>query len=108
WLFDGEISDFGARLPELPTSMHGDFYRRATPFGGVVDPESHEVDPDGEHVLLLENLHREAGAVVRVMAAAGGGWGDPWSRDPELVKRDVRDEYVTIEGAERDYGVVIV
>jgi hypothetical protein len=24
------------------------------------------------------------------------------------VKRDVRDEYVTLEGAARDYGVVIV
>jgi N-methylhydantoinase B len=108
WLFDGDVSDHGARLPELPTAMHGDFYRQATPFGGVVDPETHEVDPDGEHVLLVENLHRQAGAVVRVMAAAGGGWGDPWTRDPELVCRDVRDEYVTIEGAARDYGVVVV
>jgi N-methylhydantoinase B len=45
---------------------------------------------------------------VRVVTAAGGGWGDPWQRDPELVKRDVRDEYVTLEGAARDYGVVIV
>jgi N-methylhydantoinase B len=28
-------------------------------------------------------------------------------RDPELVKRDVRDGYVTIAGAARDYGVVL-
>ncbi len=28
-------------------------------------------------------------------------------RDPERVKRDVRDEYVSIEGAYRDYGVVV-
>jgi N-methylhydantoinase B len=108
WIFDGEVSDFGTVLPELPATLHGDFYREATPFGGVVNQETHEVDPNGEYVLLLEKLPRQAGALVRVMTAAGGGWGDPWQRDPELVKRDVRDEYVTIEGAARDYGVVVV
>ena len=30
------------------------------------------------------------------------------TRDVELVKRDVRDGYVTIEGAARDYGVVVL
>ena len=39
-------------------------------------------------------------------AAAGGAIR--WTRDPERVKRDVRDGYVTIEGAARDYGVVVV
>ena len=29
-------------------------------------------------------------------------------RNPERVKRDVRDGYVTIAGAARDYGVVVV
>jgi N-methylhydantoinase B len=37
----------------------------------------------------------------------GGGWGDPFTRDPRLVLRDVRDEVVSVEGAARDYGVVI-
>jgi N-methylhydantoinase B len=37
----------------------------------------------------------------------GGGWGDPFTRDPQLVLRDVRDEVVSVEGAARDYGVVI-
>jgi N-methylhydantoinase B len=43
-----------------------------------------------------------------MMTAAGGGWGHPWARDPERVVRDVRDEYVTFEGAARDYGVVVL
>lgn len=38
----------------------------------------------------------------------GGGWGDPFERDPERVLRDARDEYVSIEGAAGDYGVVLV
>jgi N-methylhydantoinase B len=37
----------------------------------------------------------------------GGGWGDPFARDPQAVLDDVWDEYVSIEAAERDYGVVI-
>ena len=37
----------------------------------------------------------------------GGGWGNPFTRDPQLVLRDVRDDIVTRESAEREYGVVI-
>jgi N-methylhydantoinase B len=108
WLFDGEISDGGKELPQLPTSTSGDVYRNATPFGGVVDPTTHELDPTGEPVVLTERLPRGPGAVMRMLTAAGGGWGDPWERDPNLVVRDVRDEYVSFEGAARDYGVVVV
>ena len=37
----------------------------------------------------------------------GGGWGDPLDRDPHAVLDDVLDEYVSAQGAERDYGVVL-
>jgi N-methylhydantoinase B len=37
----------------------------------------------------------------------GGGWGDPLDRDPQAVLDDVLDEYVSVEGAERDYAVVL-
>jgi N-methylhydantoinase B len=37
----------------------------------------------------------------------GGGWGDPLERDPAAVLDDVLDEYVSEEGARRDYGVVL-
>ena len=37
----------------------------------------------------------------------GGGWGDPLDRDPQAVLDDVLDEYVSVEGARRDYGVVL-
>jgi len=37
----------------------------------------------------------------------GGGWGDPLLRDPAAVLEDVWDEYVSAEGARRDYGVVV-
>jgi len=39
--------------------------------------------------------------------AGGGGFGDPLDRDPEEVREDVIDDYVSIERAARDYGVVL-
>jgi N-methylhydantoinase B len=47
------------------------------------------------------------GARLRYVTAGGGGWGNPHEREPVRVLRDVRDGYVTIEGAARDYGVVV-
>jgi N-methylhydantoinase B len=37
----------------------------------------------------------------------GGGWGDPLERDPRKVLDDVLDEYVSVDAARRDYGVVL-
>jgi N-methylhydantoinase B len=37
----------------------------------------------------------------------GGGWGNPLLRDPQAVLDDVWDEYVSVGGALRDYGVVL-
>ena len=39
--------------------------------------------------------------------SGGGGFGDPLERDSALVLEDVEDDYVSIERAERDYGVVL-
>ena len=47
------------------------------------------------------------GDVVTMDAAGGGGYGDPYSRDPEMVRKDVIEAYISIEGAREDYGVVI-
>ncbi len=37
----------------------------------------------------------------------GAGFGDPFSRAPELVALDVRNGFVSREAARRDYGVVL-
>lgn len=44
---------------------------------------------------------------VSIEASAGGGWGDPLKRDPDLVLRDVRDGIVSVRSALADYGVKI-
>jgi N-methylhydantoinase B len=48
-----------------------------------------------------------ARTVAIVATAGGGGWGNPFDRDPELVRQDVIAGYVSIESAARDYGVLI-
>ncbi len=40
-------------------------------------------------------------------SAGGGGYGDPFDRDPHDVAEDVLNGYVSIEKACEDYGVII-
>ena len=56
---------------------------------------------------LADNIMLNSGDVVRIESAGGGGWGNPLERDLDDVARDVKKGYVTIEGARRDYGVVM-
>jgi N-methylhydantoinase B len=53
------------------------------------------------------NLPAAAGTTVTMFVSGGGGWGDPFEREAELVVRDVSDGFVTVEGARNDYGLVI-
>jgi N-methylhydantoinase B len=50
------------------------------------------------------NIALAAGDTVSFWTAGGGGYGDPAQRSAEEVAADLRDGYVTAEGAARDYG----
>jgi N-methylhydantoinase B len=54
------------------------------------------------------NVRVKAGDTLTTVLCGGGGHGDPFTRPVELVAADVRDGWVSVEGAARDYGVVIV
>jgi N-methylhydantoinase B len=45
--------------------------------------------------------------VVHLNLPGGGGYGDPFERDPEKVLWDVIEGYITPEHAERSYGVAV-
>jgi N-methylhydantoinase B len=49
----------------------------------------------------------EPGNRISFVSAGGGGYGDPFERDPKAVERDVQYGYVSIERAKEDYGVII-
>jgi N-methylhydantoinase B len=55
----------------------------------------------------VSGVQLETGDRLDYKFGGGGGWGDPMLRDPQAVLEDVWDEYVSIEAAKRDYGVVI-
>jgi N-methylhydantoinase B len=46
----------------------------------------------------------QPGMRLTMRYAGGGGYGDPAKRNPEAVRRDVENGYVSPEAAERDYG----
>ena len=48
-----------------------------------------------------------ADAVIAYQHGGGAGFGPALARDPEAVKEDVLDEYVSIEAARARYGVVL-
>ncbi len=56
---------------------------------------------------MNDDVPLPAGTLLRLRTTGGGGWGDPYEREPELVLRDVRRGLVSEAAAERDYGVVV-
>jgi N-methylhydantoinase B len=47
------------------------------------------------------------GDVARMFTCTGGGYGSPAKRDPNRVANDVKNGYITLAQAERDYGVIV-
>jgi N-methylhydantoinase B len=45
--------------------------------------------------------------LVRLITGTGGGYGSPADRDPERVRQDVRNGFVTREQALQTYGVAL-
>jgi len=50
---------------------------------------------------------QEKDTVFALTTCGASGYGDPLERDPELVKKDVINEYVSLNVARRIYGVVL-
>jgi N-methylhydantoinase B len=73
---------------------------------------------DNNHIVLNPGTGREkvqggsynlleAGEVLVNNTGGGGGYGDPFQREPGRVADDVRNGFVSVAAAEREYGVVI-
>jgi N-methylhydantoinase B len=77
--------------------------------GGGEAPEANRVllfpGTAQERAVSTERTAVVAGDRVTVLTAGGGGHGDPASRDPEAVRADVADGYVSAAAARTTYGV---
>ena len=56
---------------------------------------------------MLGNVSFKPGEAFVFESGGGGGWGDPFERDPQLVAEDVRNEIVSRQRAAEAYGVVL-
>ncbi len=67
------------------------------------DGEAH-VPP---HLSKEQDIPLKAGDRVRVGTPGGGGYGDPFKRNPQAVLADVRMGYYSVEQAKERFGVAI-
>jgi N-methylhydantoinase B len=66
----------------------------------VLNPQSSAAEELGP----LETRFLKAGDVIRFERAGGAGYGDPTERDPDAVREDVRNGYVSEAAAQAQYG----
>jgi N-methylhydantoinase B len=102
FLGDGELVVRGDRMILPPPGIDGGEagragYWRIQRADGRVD----ELAPRQSHVRF------RAGDVFLIGTSGGGGLGPAFEREPSLVARDVLERRVSVEGARRDYGVVV-
>ncbi|RVT92924.1 hydantoinase B/oxoprolinase family protein [Sphingomonas crocodyli] len=55
----------------------------------------------------IDFVNCEPGDVIRMIGPGAGGYGDPLTRDPALVVRDVQCGFVSAENAKIQYGVIL-
>ena len=61
-----------------------------------------------EHLSKDQDISIQPGDVVAVGTPGGGGFGNPFERDPDAVLQDVRRGYYTVDQALTLFGVVLM
>lgn len=55
----------------------------------------------------VSNFILKKNDIVSIRSGGGGGWGDPLERDPQLVLEDYKDGLISLETANKSYGIII-
>lgn len=102
FLTDGTITCEGDRHKEAPKGIFG---------GSDGSSGSLTKNPGTDKALSLESKLAEVefakGEVLQIRTPCGGGYGNPFERDPEMVLSDVLDGFTSVEEAKKSYGVKI-
>lgn len=105
----GQVTDWWFR-GEGPWSVSAMADRTKFPalgFGGGGEGAPGQLLVDGEPRRPKTVISLSPGQRVRLALPGGGGYGDSFRRPTDEVLGDVVAGYVSLEAAERDYGVVI-
>ncbi len=88
------------RMRFLPYGLQG---------GKPAKPTRNILNPDGENRAMPAKfaVTLRRGDVILHEQPGGGGFGDPFTRDPDLVAADFANDKITAEFARREHGVVI-
>jgi N-methylhydantoinase B len=106
----GQFTTFADRSGQT-WSMSGMYDRLKFPAQGLVGggpgaAGAFELS-DGRQANPKELLFHPPSTRVNTALPGGGGYGDPFERDPDSVLLDVLNGYVSIDAAAHEYGVVI-
>ena len=71
------------------------------------EAEIRRTDGSVESIPSMGMYALETGDRLLCLCSGGGGYGDPFEREPELVRDDVLDRKISREVAHDDYGVVV-
>lgn len=96
-----EWHGFGEGLKNPPHGVNGG---RMSPGGGIFVEHA-----DGTRTFSSSagQMPIAEGEAWEGVSAGGGGWGNPLDRDPEQVRRDLRDEWISEATARDVFGVVV-
>ena len=62
-------------------------------------------DGTTERYSVVSGLTLNTDDIIRVMTGTGAGWGNPMQRSLELVKEDLKNGFISLEQANRFYGL---
>jgi N-methylhydantoinase B len=109
----GSVRSF-TMLEDGGASVEGEGHRfRPWGFGGGADGTTAALmfEPkNGEPRALpskLPHMHAKAGDRFVALGPGGGGYGEPFAREPAQVREDVLDGYITAAQARSEYGVAL-
>lgn len=76
-------------------------------FEFIVDNDELYEDSEAKHWSGMYKASLKAGETISSRSGGGGGYGDPFERDPRKVADDVKKGYVSHEHAREEYGVAV-
>ena len=73
--------------------------------GGRARQALRRADGRVEELPACAQVRAEPGETIISLSTGGGGYGDPKLRDPERVRHDVREKWISLERARTVYGL---